>query len=68
MSAASHSSVEPMFDEEELKLPEQAECAFNVIAKVSKENGLEKKWAEVGPDALKHIGYWKKCRDAGDES
>ena len=41
---------------------------FNVLGKLSKENGLETKWAEVGPDALKHIDALKNCRDAGDES
>ena len=67
MSAAPHSSIEPMdVDIKKSILPEQYECMLNILGELSKANGLEAKWAEVQPEVFKHIAALKKCRTAGD--
>ena len=40
---------------------------LNILGELSKASGLEAAWAQVQPEAQKHVDAWKECRTAGDE-
>lgn len=47
-------------------LVELFQCMFDVLAQVSKDNGLEELWRGVESDLQQHLDSWAECANLKD--